>query len=91
MRAITLALAGMFLANTALAQESPPTCHGLDREQCRLAPGCEWVLALMLPPGWPGRVCIPMCRREDVLRVLGQGPGGLWRLRPVGPSDPFDF
>jgi hypothetical protein len=82
MHAIILALAVMFLAGTALAQESPPTCHGLNFEQCKLAPGCTWNEVLMRPPGWERRVCVPMCVKEPVYRIT-KVKEGVRELRPV--------
>jgi hypothetical protein len=75
------ALAGMFLAGTALGQESPPTCHGLNYGQCKQAPGCEWVEALMRLPGWEHRACIPMCVREGVYGITKNPNGPGWFLK----------
>jgi len=83
--AIIFALGGILLAGTAVAQESPPTCHGLDFEQCHLARGCTWDEVLMQSPGWEWRVCIPMCVKEPVIRVIKrEGTGWLIRRTPRG-------
>jgi hypothetical protein len=82
MRAIIFALGGILLAGTAVAQESPPTCHGLNFQQCKLGPGCRWMEVLMKPPGWERRVCVPMCVKEPVFRIT-KGKDGGWVLRPV--------
>jgi hypothetical protein len=87
MRTIIFGLAGMFLAGTAVAQESTPTCFGLNREQCRLAPGCQWTdFALTrMPDG--SRVCISKCYTEPVYRITKVKDGVLVLRRLRGWPD----
>jgi hypothetical protein len=78
MRSIIFALAGMFLASTALAQESAPsTCRGLSREQCNLAPGCAWTDHFLIRLPDRTHTCISLCLRE---------PSSGWIKDPDGPG-----
>jgi len=83
MRAIIFGLAGMFLAGTAVAQESPPTCFGLSREQCRLAPRMPMDgLCFDANAGWIARVHFQVLHGTRLSHNKGQG----WGMGAYAPS-----